>query len=197
MIDFEDGADRPLATDNDELGVLRKILATNRAALLDLQAIRTTLAAFLKDWLAVQENPNQAVTAVVTPPGGPMPLTVDSTGQSLILTFEDDHGDATAPPSGDGSGLVVTLTSDNPSVASVGTAVQGTDAAGNVNYSAPLTFGVDGSFNAGATVANTSGAALLDDDGVTPFVQPASVPVTVAAGQATTGDVSEAPGGTA
>lgn len=36
-------------------------------------------------------------------------------------------------------------------------------------------------FNLSATVANTSGAPLLDNDGVTPFVQPASIPVAAGA----------------
>lgn len=120
-----------------------------------------------------------------------MALNVDSTGQNLIFQFDDDHGDIAAPPAGDGSGLVVTLASDNSAVATVGATTQGTDANGNVEYTAPLTFGTDGTFNASATVANTSGADLLDDDGTTAFVQPASVAVSVAAGQATTGTVTE------
>jgi hypothetical protein len=161
-----------------------------------LETVSTTLSTFMADWIAANTPtpPSQATTGTVSvrgPQGVNMPLTVDSTGQNLIFQFDDDHGDVAAPPAGDGSGLVVTLTSDNTAVASVGSTVAGTDANGNAEYTAPLTFGVDGTFNAGATVANSSGAALLDDDGVTAFVQPASVSVSVAAGQATTGTVSE------
>lgn len=123
-----------------------------------------------------------------------MPLTVDSTGQSLIFQFEDAHGDIAPAPAGDGSGIVVTLTSDNPAVATVGPAVAGTDAAGHAQYTAPLTFTGEGTFNADATVTNTSAAPMMDDDGVTAFVNPPAVPVTVASGQATTGVVTEGPG---
>jgi hypothetical protein len=49
----------------------------------------------------------------------------------------------------------------------------------------------DGTFNLSATVANASGAPLVDNDGATAFVQPSAVAVTLAAGQATTGSVSE------
>lgn len=166
-----------------------------------LETVSSTVSTFLADWLAAQEQPpppNQATTGTVFVQGPQgeknMAITVDSTGQQLLFQFDDDHGDIAAPPAGDGSGLVVTLTSDNPAVATVGVTSSGTDANGNAQYGAPLTFGVDGTFNGGATVANTSGADLLDDDGVTAFVQPATTPVTVAAGQATTGSVTEEPG---
>jgi hypothetical protein len=119
-----------------------------------------------------------------------MGFTVDSAG-NLLFGFSDDKNDLdVAPPTGDGTGLVVTLTSDNPATAAVGATTEGVDAAGNPQYSAPLTFGVDGSFNAGATVANQSGAPLVDNDGTTPFVQPATVNVPVAAGQAVTGEIT-------
>jgi hypothetical protein len=145
----------------------------------------------------VSENTGagQAVTGIISvgpnQQGDNMPLTVDSTGQNLQFQFEDDHGDIATPPAGDGSGIVVAFASDNASVGTVGSTVVGTDANGNALYTAPLSFGVDGSFNASAVVSNTSGAALVDDDGVTAFVQPASINIPVAAGQAVTGDITE------
>jgi hypothetical protein len=103
---------------------------------------------------------------------------------NAILTFVDPSGVAIAPPTGDGSGLVVTFASDNPAV-TIGTAVGAGDTA-----TAPIT-GTE-AFNLSATVANTSGAPLLDDDGVTPFVQPSPIPVaaTTPPDQAVTGVLS-------
>jgi len=66
-----------------------------------------------------------------------------------------------------------------------------------VNYTAPLTVVDDGSVsNLTAVVANTSGAALLDNDGVTPFVQPPAFAFTAPApppAQATTMTLSVTP----
>jgi len=172
------------------------IVSALAALTADVATISSTLVTFLQDWIQANPPPsNQATTGTVSVRNSQgetsMAITVDSTGQNLVFQFDDDHGDIAAPPTGDGSGLVVTLTSDNAAVATVGSTTAGTDANGNAEYTAPLTFGVDGTFNGGATVANTSGAALLDDDGVTAFVQPATTSVTVAAGQATTGTVTE------
>ena len=64
-----------------------------------------------------------------------MPLTVDSTNAVAILSFEDDHGDAVAPP----SGALATATSDNTAVLTVGAAVAGADANGIANIQFPLT----------------------------------------------------------
>lgn len=118
-------------------------------------------------------------------------LTVDSAGNAKYQ-FDDDHGDVVGAPRGDGSGIVVTFASDDPSVASLANpvGVAGTDDAGLPEYLAPLTFGVDGSFNLSADVSNASGAPLVDDDGSTPFVQGDAVPVPVAGGQAVTGTAS-------
>jgi hypothetical protein len=144
-----------------------------------LREIRTLLGRIYDEL-----NPS-AVTATI---GGLMPLTVGGT-TTATLGFVDAAGAAAAPPTGDGSGLVVTFTSDTPAVATVGTAVAGTDAAGNGNYTATVTGVSAGDYNLGATVLNASGAALEDDDGVTAFIQPAPVPGTVTASttnQATT-----------
>jgi len=109
----------------------------------------------------------QATSAVLNIQGDPMASTA-------VLTFTDSSGNPTAPPKGDGSGLVVTFESDNAAV-SIGIAVATGDTA-----TAPIT-GTE-AFMLSATVANTSGAPLLDDDGSTPFIQPQ--PISVAAGVA-------------
>ena len=121
------------------------------------------------------------------PSGGSTPIT---------LTFVD--GTQTpptpqTPPVGDGSGLVVTITTDNALV-TIGAVTQSGDTA-----TATATAGdtsVDVPFNYTATVANSSGADLTDDDGTTPFVQPAALASTVTASvtppaQATTAILSE------
>jgi hypothetical protein len=138
-----------------------------------------------------QELNPQAVTAVI---GGLMPLTVGGT-TTATLGFVDSAGAAAQPPKGDGSGLVVTYTSDNEAVATVSAAALGADAAGNGNYTATVTGVSAGTYNLGATVLNTSGAALEDDDGVTGFIQPAPVSESVTAStasQATTAVITVA-----
>lgn len=89
-----------------------------------------------------------------------------------ILTFTLPDGiTPNTPPAGDGSGIDVTFASDNPAV-TLGAATASGDTA-----TAMIT-GTD-AFNLSAVVANTSGAPLLDNDGVTPFIQPS--PIAVAA----------------
>lgn len=132
----------------------------------------------------------QAVTGRLTLEGGPM-LTVDAAGVAKFQ-FEDDKGDVAAAPQGDGSGIAVSFASDNPSVVSgFGPTEVSQDANGYPAYTASPTVVADGTYNLSATVANTSGAPLVDDDGSTAFTQPSAVAVTLAAGQATTGQVSE------
>lgn len=142
---------------------------------------------------------NQAVTgtvSIVTPSttsqgDSTMALTVDAAGVAKFQ-FDDDKGDIVAPPQGDGSGIVVAFASDNPEVVSgFGATSVGVDADGNVEYTASPTVVADGTYNLSASVANTSGTPLVDDDGETAFVQAPSVPVTLAGGQATTGTTSE------
>ena len=101
---------------------------------------------------------------------------------TATLTFVDSTGAPAAPPNGDGSGLIVTFSSDNVAV-TVGAAVSSGDTA-----TAPIT-GTD-AFNLSAVVANTSGAELLDNDGVTPFVQPSPIAVPAVVPQATTATLS-------
>jgi hypothetical protein len=130
----------------------------------------------------------KAVLVVKVKGASPMALNVDDTTGDIVLTFEDDKDDVTGPPPGDGSGLVVTFASDNAAVCTLGAAVLSAD---GQSYSAPATPASEGSFNASAVVANTSGAALTDADGTTPFVQPTAVNVPVSAGQAASGSLAE------
>jgi hypothetical protein len=106
---------------------------------------------------------------------------------NAVLTFTDPTGAPIAPPTGDGSGVVVTFLSDNPAV-TIGSAT----ASGNT-ATAPITG--TAAFNLSATVANVSGAPLLDNDGVTAFVQPSPFAVagaTTPPDQAVTGVLSAA-----
>jgi hypothetical protein len=108
-----------------------------------------------------------------------MPITVGDTAAVDTVTFVDDTGNPQAPPTGDGSGLTVTVTSSDDTVLSAAA----TTASGDTAVSA-LTPVAPGSFTLSCVVANTSGAALLDNDGVTAFVQPADVSDTVVAAPA-------------
>ena len=103
---------------------------------------------------------------------------------NAVLTFTDASGKPIAPPTGDGSGIAVSFASDNPAV-TIGTVTGSVDTA-----TAPIT-GTE-AFNLSATVANLSGAPLLDNDGVTPFAQPSliAVPASTAVDQATTAVLS-------
>jgi hypothetical protein len=185
--------------DSHAVRLLRRILEVERDRLEVereerhlLKRIDRTLHTFLQDWLGTN-NPyaHQAVTGRLSQGETPMSLTVDAAGNAHFQ-FEDDKGDIAAAPTGDGSGITVTFASDNPAVVSAyAAATEAPDANGNPEYTAAPTVVADGTFNLSAAVANTSGAPLLDDDGVTPFTQPAPVAVTLTAGQATTGVVSE------
>lgn len=88
---------------------------------------------------------------------------------TATLTFTDSTGAPASPPKGDGTGLSITFASDNPAV-TLGPVTPSGDTA-----TATIT-GTE-AFNLSATVSNVSGAPLLDDDGVTPFVQPSAIPV--------------------
>ena len=103
---------------------------------------------------------------------------------TAVATFTDATGKPIAPPTGDGSGIVVTFASDNPAV-TIGAATGSGDLA-------TATWTGTEAFNLSATIANTSGAELLDNDGVTPFVQPSqiAVPATTPVDQAVTAVLS-------
>jgi hypothetical protein len=119
---------------------------------------------------------DQSTTAVLTTSGDNLMAT------TAVLTFTDATGTPSAPPTGDGSGITVSFYSDNPAV-TIGVAVAATDSA-----SAPIT-GTD-AFNLSAVVGNSSGAPLLDNDGVTDFVQPSPIAVAASTPQTTTAVLS-------
>lgn len=101
---------------------------------------------------------------------------------TAILTFTTASGTPNPPPTGDGSGIEVNFTSDNPAVTLGAATLSGNTA------TAPIT-GTE-AFNLSASVANTSGVALVDNDGVTPFIQPTAIPVAAVAEQTTTAVLS-------
>jgi hypothetical protein len=109
----------------------------------------------------------QSTTAVLSTQGDLMATTA-------TLTFVDSTGAPAAPPKGDGSGLSIAFASDNAAVTLCPVTPSGDTATATIT-------GTE-AFNLSATVSNVSGAALLDDDGVTAFVQPA--PLAVPAGAA-------------
>lgn len=113
-----------------------------------------------------------AVTASLTiePIGDTMPgsITIDTTNETAVLTFEDKIGDPTAAP----TGATVVFASDNTAVATVAA-----DAANP--FQADVT-------PVGLGTANISAAltGALEPDGVTAIPNPAPVAVTVSAGAA-------------
>lgn len=106
---------------------------------------------------------------------------------TATATFVDSTGAVQAPPKGDGSGLTVTFSATDPAVITFSPGV----VSGNT-ATATGTRATDAAFTMNAVVANTSGTPLLDDDGVTPFVQPApiDVPAVTPPAQATTATLS-------
>ena len=104
-----------------------------------------------------------------------MPLTVDSVNAVAILAFEDDHGDAVAPP----EGALATATSSDTAVLTVGAAVAGADANGVANIQFPLTEVIAGVSTLSVTATDANGNPLLGPDGITPIPAPAPVDVTV------------------
>ena len=120
----------------------------------------------------------QSVTATLTLEDE-MPLTVGGT-TTATLTFVDASGATATAPKGDGSGLVVAFTSSAPDIATVDAATLNSDG----TYTATVTGVAVGSYSLGASVANSSGVALVDDDGTTAFVQPAEVGGEVTASEA-------------
>ena len=170
-----------------ELELLEDIDESLKTLIILNQGIAASLAALVAQLVPF------ATTAVLSQ-GGTMSIPSGGT-TPVAVTFVDSSTPPVpqAPPTGDGSGLVVTLSADNPVVTISaltlsGDAYTGTATAGDVSVDTP--------FNYTAVVANTSGAPLLDDDGTTPFVQPAALASSVTAAvvppsQATTAVISE------
>ena len=107
--------------------------------------------------------------------GEVMPLTVDSANAVAILAFEDDHGDAVAPP----AGALATAVSSDTAVLTVGAAVAGADANGIPNIQFPLAEVAEGTSSLSVTATDANGNPLLGPDGATPIPAPAAVTVTV------------------
>lgn len=170
---------RTVRHDNE---LLERLVDLAEVTNLLLGSIESTLFAIHDDTSALVAHfvppPTPFATTGVLSIGGPMATTA-------IFTFTTDASGVTqaAPPKGDGSGISVTFSSDNPAV-TLGVASASGDAA-----TAPIT-GTE-AFNLSAVIANVSGAELFDDDGVTPFVQPQTIAVAAAPPpQATTGVLS-------
>ena len=159
--------------------------------------ISDTLAAFWAAWQEANQQPTSGppVGGTISIIGGKMGLTVDdTTGQeSVTFQFDDDDGNPTSAPHGDGSGIVVTL-ADASGNSTVGAAVVGADAVGNPTYTAPIdvTTTVPGSASFTATPANSSGAALTENDGVTPFPTIPALSYPITAGAPVAGSLSVA-----
>jgi hypothetical protein len=124
------------------------------------------------------EGPRRAIKAILTI-GERMPgsITVDTTNETAVVDFVDDHGNVTSAP----AGAVVTFSSDNTAVATIATDPTN-PLQGDVTPVAP------GTANIGATIADASGNPILEPDGVTPFAV-TSVAVTVSPGPAAGADL--------
>jgi hypothetical protein len=107
--------------------------------------------------------------------GDTMPLTVDSVNAVAVLSFEDDHQDAVAPP----AGALAVATSGDTTVLTVGASVPGVDANGIANIQFPLAEVAEGTSSLSVGVTDANGNPLLGPDGVTPIPAPAPVVVTV------------------
>jgi hypothetical protein len=144
----------------------------------DEEEILTAILIVLENIYTLLIQQSQSTTAKLS-------IGEQSMATTATLTFTDNSGANQPAPTGDGSGLVVTFSSDVSTV-TIGAATQGS----GDTFTAPIT-GTD-AFNLSAEVANSSGATLLDDDGVTPFVQPPSiaVPAGTPPAQATTAVLS-------
>jgi hypothetical protein len=130
-------------------------------------------AALYVPWIT--RPPARMLFTTVTEGEPEMPLTVDSANAVAILSFEDDHGDAVAPP----SGALATATSSDTAVLTVGAAVAGADANGVPNIQFPLAEVTAGTSTLSVTATDANGNPLLGPDGVTPIPAPAPVDVTV------------------
>jgi hypothetical protein len=135
-----------------------------------------------KEWKAANLSNNTAVRAVLTiqTQGEPMPgqINVDTTNETVLLGFVDDHGDvAAAPVDASGSAVVVTFVSDTPAVATIAN-----DSSNPLQ--GDITVVAEGVANISATIAYADGSPVLEADGVTPFPVPAPVAITVSAGPA-------------
>lgn len=179
--------DQSVEEERGEEAILRRLLERADRQIELLEGISTTLKRFLKEWEAANTEPsNPATSAVLTVKGSDMSgaINVDTTNETVLLGFVDDHGDTNAAPpaAASGAALVVTFASDAPSVVTVATDPTN-PLQGDISVLA------EGTANISATLAYADGTPVLEADGVTPFPVPAAVAVTVSAGPAVGDDL--------
>jgi hypothetical protein len=125
-----------------------------------------------KSPIFVQILPKQAYKAnlQLSSEGENMPgtITIDTTNETALVSFVDDHGDPTAAP----AGVVATFASDNEAVATVA-ADANNPLQADITPTGLGTANISCAFNGTALEANGS-----------PIADPASVAVTVVAGPA-------------
>jgi hypothetical protein len=155
--------------------VLNEINAQYAQILERLKRIEAQDAQILANQQKLYGQLTSPAAMFLTIKGDPMPLTVDSTNAVAILSFEDDHGDAVAPP----AGALAVATSADTAVLTVGASVAGVDANGVANIQFPLTEVAQGTSSLSVAATDASGNPLLGPDGVTPIPAPAPVDVTV------------------
>ena len=138
----------------------------------DVHELRRTVVEWFWAWSRQQQS-HAATQIVLTLDGGQMSSGPVGSTATAAISFEDASGDPTAAPAGNGSGIATTFSSDNEAVDTV-------DPSSGLVTRLAL-----GSANISANVTNGDGSPLLEDDGVTPFNQPAPVADDVTAGPAT------------
>ncbi len=136
---------------------------------------------FMNDTLTLIRVPNTspAVSAKLAlgTKEDPMPgtITIDTTNETVTLSFQDRLGEDTAAPANLGP---VAFTTDDPAVATVAT-----DAANPLQ--GDITPVGAGTVNIGVdALVDTAGATLVEADGVTPFPVPSPQALTVNPGAA-------------
>ena len=137
----------------------------------DIHELRWTVEEWFHAWKQ-EQHAHAAVRIVLTLDGGNVSSGPVGSTATAAISFEDASGDPTAAPAGNGSGIATTFSSDNEAVDTV-------DPSSGLVTRLAL-----GSANISANVTNGDGSPLLEDDGVTPFNQPAPVADDVTAGPA-------------
>lgn len=162
------------------IDVTIELQEVQEAASRKVRRLDAEISKLCAEWLANHPAPPPpvvATSAVLTiNQGGTMSgqINVDTTNETVTLSFVDDHGDTDAVGP---AGAVVTFSSDNEAVVTVA-ADASNPLVGDISVVA------EGTANIGATLANADGSPVLEADGSTPFPNPDSVAVTVSAGPA-------------
>ena len=143
------------------------------ADIAQIQRDMSRLLQTVREWHREWKHLHQTVRIVLTLDGEDMSSGPVGSTATASIAFEDASGDPTSAPAGNGSGpILVTFSSDNEAVDTV-------DPSSGLVTRLAL-----GSANISANVTNGDGSPLLEDDGVTPFNQPAPVADDVTAGPA-------------